>query len=141
MHDRLWERFLAALEGKLPPQALDTWIRPGRLLAHRDDHLEIGVPSKFIRNYVIEHYLSAAGPTRSAASVLEQLTPREIEVMTLMARGLSNREIADQLVLGETTVKTHVARILTKLAVRDRAQVVIAAYESGLVVAGTKDGS
>jgi chromosomal replication initiator protein len=58
MHDRLWERFLAALEGKLPPQALDTWIRPGRLLAHRDDHLEIGVPSKFIRNYVVEHYLS-----------------------------------------------------------------------------------
>ncbi len=58
-----------------------------------------------------------------------------------MARGLSNREIADQLVLGETTVKTHVARILTKLSVRDRAQVVIAAYESGLVVAGKKDGS
>jgi DNA-binding NarL/FixJ family response regulator len=73
--------------------------------------------------------------------VLEQLTPREIEVMTLMARGLSNREIADQLVLGETTVKTHVARILTKLSVRDRAQVVIAAYESGLVVAGKEDGS
>ena len=56
--------------------------------------------------------------------------------MTWMARGLSNRQIADELVLGETTVKTHVARILTKLAVRDRAQVVIAAYESGLVVAG-----
>jgi len=59
----------------------------------------------------------------------------------LMARGLSNREIADKLVLGETTVKTHVARILTKLAVRDRAQVVIAAYESGLVTVGKKDGS
>jgi chromosomal replication initiator protein len=58
MHERLWERFLTALEGKLPPQALDTWIRPGRLLAHRGDHLEIGVPSKFIRNYVVEHYLS-----------------------------------------------------------------------------------
>jgi chromosomal replication initiator protein len=58
MQNHLWERFLAALEGKLPPQALDTWIRPGRLLAHRDNHLEIGVPSKFIRNYVIEHYLS-----------------------------------------------------------------------------------
>ena len=68
--------------------------------------------------------------------MLDQLTPREVEVMTWMARGLSNRQIADELVLGETTVKTHVARILTKLAVRDRAQVVIAAYESGLVVAG-----
>jgi DNA-binding NarL/FixJ family response regulator len=93
-----------------------------------------------ITRMVIERYLSATGPTRSAASVLERLTQREIEVMTLMARGLSNREIADQLVVGETTVKTHVARILTKLSVRDRAQVVIAAYESGLVVPGKKDG-
>ena len=58
MHDRLWERFLAALEGTLPPQALDTWIRPARLLGHRDTHLEIGVPSKFMRTYVVEHYLS-----------------------------------------------------------------------------------
>jgi chromosomal replication initiator protein len=57
MHDRLWERFLTALEGKLPPQALDTWIRPGRLLSHRDNQLELGVPSKFIRTYVLEHYL------------------------------------------------------------------------------------
>ncbi|HEV8675765.1 MAG TPA: chromosomal replication initiator protein DnaA [Methylomirabilota bacterium] len=58
MQDRLWERLLAALEGKLPSQALDTWIRPGRLLAHRDSHLEIGVPSKFIRTYLLEHYLA-----------------------------------------------------------------------------------
>src|SRR5262245_56550043 len=58
MHERLWERFLTALEGKLPPQALDTWIRPGRLLAQRDNHLEVGLPSKFIRNYVVEHYLA-----------------------------------------------------------------------------------
>jgi chromosomal replication initiator protein len=57
MHDRLWERLLAALEGRLAPQALDTWIRPGRILTHRDNHLEIGVPSKFIRSYVLEHYL------------------------------------------------------------------------------------
>lgn len=92
-----------------------------------------------VTRLVIERYLSAAAPTPSTAPMLEQLTPREIEVMTLMARGLSNREIADQLVLGETTVKTHVARIFTKLGVRDRAQVTIAAYESGLVVAG-KEG-
>src|SRR5262245_23632160 len=57
MSDRLWDRFLAALEGRLPPQALDTWIRPGRLLAHRDTHLEIGVPSKFLRSYIVDHYL------------------------------------------------------------------------------------
>lgn len=93
-----------------------------------------------VTRMVIERYLAATGPTRSAASVLERLTTREVEVMTLMARGLSNREIASRLVLGESTVKTHVARILTKLVVRDRAQVVIAAYESGLVVTGTPDG-
>ncbi|MBI3455371.1 MAG: chromosomal replication initiator protein DnaA [Candidatus Rokubacteria bacterium] len=59
MHDRLWERLLGALEGQLPPQALDTWIRPGRVLALRDTHLEIGAPSKFIRNYIVDHYLAA----------------------------------------------------------------------------------
>jgi chromosomal replication initiator protein len=57
MHDVLWERLLTALEVRLPPQALDTWIRPGRLLAHRDTHLEIGVPSKFLRSYIVDHYL------------------------------------------------------------------------------------
>src|SRR5262249_3232028 len=55
--DSLWEGFLAALEGRVPPHAVDTWIRPGRLLAHRDTHLEIGVPSKFIRSYIVDHYL------------------------------------------------------------------------------------
>ncbi len=58
MHDAPWERLLTALEGKLPPQALDTWVRPGRVLVHRDDRLEIGVPSQFIRGYLVEHYLN-----------------------------------------------------------------------------------
>ena len=89
-----------------------------------------------ITRMVVERYLTSADQQQSKRSMLAQLTPREVEVMTWMARGLSNRQIADELVLGETTVKTHVARILTKLAVRDRAQVVIAAYESGLVAAG-----
>ncbi|MBI1893752.1 MAG: hypothetical protein HYS14_06540, partial [Candidatus Rokubacteria bacterium] len=52
MHDAPWERLLTALEDKLPPQAVDTWIRPGRLLACQDDHVGIGVPSKFIRGDV-----------------------------------------------------------------------------------------
>ena len=64
----------------------------------------------------------------------DRLSPRELEVFQLLARGMSNREIADHLFVGETTVKTHVAHILTKLGVRDRVQAVVLAYETGVIV-------
>ena len=77
------------------------------------------------------------GPSATAARPeLDRLTDREREVMLLVAQGLSNGEIAGRLVLSEATVKTHVGRILTKLELRDRVQVVVMAYETGLVRAG-----
>jgi DNA-binding NarL/FixJ family response regulator len=82
---------------------------------------------------LIEDYAARARPARVQPAVLNSLTPRETDVLRLIARGLSNQEIAESLVLAEQTVKTHVSRVLSKLDLRDRAQAVVFAYESGLV--------
>jgi DNA-binding NarL/FixJ family response regulator len=85
---------------------------------------------------LIETFVSRPAPGDRRPPQLAELTERELEVLEHVARGRSNREIADRLVLGEATVKTHVGRVFAKLGVRDRAQAVIAAYEAGLVVPG-----
>ncbi len=78
------------------------------------------------------------GPASSGVPELGTLTPREREVLTLVGRGHSNAEIADALVVSPLTAKTHVARLFAKLGARDRAQLVVIAYESGVVAAGSR---
>ena len=91
-----------------------------------------------VTRLLIEEVARRRTPDPSAVPGLDRLTEREVEVLRLMARGMSNSEIAGQLYLGEATVKTHVGRVLGKLDARDRVQAVVAAYESGLVEPGTR---
>jgi DNA-binding NarL/FixJ family response regulator len=89
--------------------------------------------SPSVTRRVIDQMVSRPLPRAGQDPRLAELTPREREVLTLIAQGLSNREIAAQLVVEETTVKTHVKRVLSKLGVRDRVHAVIVAYETGVV--------
>ena len=89
-----------------------------------------------ITKRVIEEYARRPPARDGLPPELAELTAREIDVLRLLARGCSNAEIAQELFLGETTVKTHVARILQKLRLRDRVQAVVVAYESGLIQPG-----
>jgi DNA-binding NarL/FixJ family response regulator len=86
---------------------------------------------------LIAEFAARPGTGTANRQVADLLTPREIEVLGLVGRGLTNAEIAERLVLSRLTAKTHVSRILTKLGLHDRSQLVIAAYESGLLVPGS----
>jgi DNA-binding NarL/FixJ family response regulator len=101
-----------------------------RVIAAGDALLAPAVTRRLISEFA---RIRPARPGKSPAA-LDSLTPRETEVLTLLAEGLSNPEIAARLVVTEETVKTHVSRILAKLGLRDRTQAVVTAYESGLVV-------
>jgi DNA-binding NarL/FixJ family response regulator len=92
--------------------------------------------SPSVTRTVIDRMARHPAPDAAAGERLEELTPREREVLELVARGLSNREIAAALVIEESTVKTHVKRILMKLGLRDRVHAVILAYETGLIQPG-----
>ncbi|MFD8383004.1 response regulator [Streptomyces sp. NPDC059679] len=89
-----------------------------------------------ITRRLVERFASPSAPVPAQHADLAALTPRELEVLGLLGRGLSNAELAAELTLSEATVKSHVARIFAKLALRDRAQAVVLAYETGLVRAG-----
>ena len=95
-----------------------------------------------ITRRLVEHFISrepSAHPSDDDVNRLESLTPREQEVLGLVASGLSNSEIATALTLSEVTIKTHVGRLLTKLSLRDRTQAVVFAYETGFVRPGNRN--
>jgi DNA-binding NarL/FixJ family response regulator len=108
----------------------DDLVNAVRVVAAGESLLAPSITTRLIREF-------AARPVpRPATRALESLTARERETLLLIARGLSNAEIAEAMVVSEHTVKTHVSNLLAKLGLRDRVQAVIAAYESGLAVPG-----
>ena len=104
-----------------------------RIIAQGDSLLSPSVTRRLIESFVRD-----GRQTREPPPVLDELTPRELEILQLVARGLSNSEIAEQLVVSSTTIKTHVARVLMKLALRDRIQAVVFAYENGVIRPGAE---
>ncbi|WP_171161847.1 response regulator transcription factor [Streptomyces sp. I05A-00742] len=131
--DYVYEALRAGASGFLlkdaPPADL---ISAVRVVAAGEALLAPSVTRRLIADFAQQR----PAPRRDRSLRLKGLTPRETEVLELIARGLSNQEIAGSLVLAEQTVKTHIGRVLAKLGLRDRAQVVIFAYESGLVRPG-----
>ena len=111
----------------VPPDELATAVRT---VARGDALVAPRMTRRLLEEFARTDTRAAkASPPRG----MDQLTERELDVFRAMARGLSNSEIGQALFIGETTVKTHVAHVLTKLALRDRVQAVVLAYESGLV--------
>ena len=106
-----------------------------RVVAAGESLLAPGVTRRVIDAFV-RRAAPPSQPRRRRGST--QLTPREVEVLGLLARGLSNLDIAERLFVSEGTTKTHVSNVLTKLGLRDRVQAVIFAYENGVVVAGER---
>jgi DNA-binding NarL/FixJ family response regulator len=94
-----------------------------------------------ITRRLIEQFVHRPPPGAQKPPELAEVTERELDVLRLVARGLSNAEIATSLSVSEATVKTHVTHILTKLNLRDRVQAVVLAYESGLIQPGDRDAS
>lgn len=135
MDEYVYEALRAGASGFLlkdvPPERLVAGIRA---VASGEALLAPSVTRRLIENYVKRQ------PARALPSSIEELTAREREVLQLMAHGLSNAEIAESLVVSETTVKTHVGHILDKLELRDRVQAVVFAYECGLVHPGERPG-
>jgi DNA-binding NarL/FixJ family response regulator len=136
LDDYVYEALRAGASGFLLKDATaDDLVAAVRIIAAGEALLAPAVTRRLIEEFARQPRRDRPRPDQLAG-----LTARELEVTRLIARGLSNGEIADTLVLAEQTVKTHVGRILAKLHLRDRAQVVVAAYESGLITPGEGRG-
>ena len=133
LNEYVYEALRAGASGFLlkdvPPEQLAEGIR---VVARGDALLAPAITRRLIREFASARPAEAPAPPPS----FDELTARELEVFRCVARGLSNAEIAEELVVSETTVKTHVARLLMKLGLRDRVQAVVLAYESGVATPG-----
>ena len=136
LNEYVYEALRAGASGFLlkdtPPEQLVAGIR---VVAEGEALLAPSITKRLIQEFAV------AAPVKTGpVPGLDELTPRELEVFRCVARGLSNAEIAEELVVSETTVKTHVARVLMKLGLRDRVQAVVLAYEAGVVAPGRTNG-
>ncbi len=131
-NEYVWEAMKAGASGFLLKDVRrEELVGAVRTIAAGDAMLAPALTRRLIEDFVRRPLPGAAAP-----DALGELTDRELEVVRLVARGRSNAEIAGDLVVSEATVKTHVARILSKLGLRDRIQVVVLAYETGFVQPG-----
>jgi DNA-binding NarL/FixJ family response regulator len=131
LDEYVFEALRAGASGFLLKDAgADELLHAVRVVAAGDALLAPSITRRLIADYARRPAPQQQPPA------MDELTPRELEVLRLMARGLSNTDIARELYIGEATVKTHVARVFAKLDLHDRAQAVILAYESGLVQPG-----
>jgi DNA-binding NarL/FixJ family response regulator len=134
-HDEyVFDALVAGASGFLLKDVAPEQLLAGiRVIAHGDSLLSPSVTRRLMESFVRDHPRTPQPPPG-----LEELTARELEIFGLIARGLSNAEIAEQLVVSSTTIKTHVARVLIKLGLRDRVQAVVRAYETGVIRPGTE---
>ncbi|MGZ4199601.1 MAG: response regulator [Thermoleophilia bacterium] len=137
LNEYVYEALRAGASGFLLKDTPAEQLAEGvRVVARGEALLAPSVTRRLLDEFARSDAGAAEAPPAPAPGI-DELTSRELEVFRLLARGLSNAEIAAELVVSETTVKTHVARVLMKLGVRDRVQAVVLAYESGVVARGT----
>jgi DNA-binding NarL/FixJ family response regulator len=135
--DYVWRALRAGASGFLLKRASpERLIDAVRTVAGGDTPLDPSVTRSLVEHFVVRGPAGAGDPATVERARLDRLTSREVQVLRLIAEGLSNEQIADLLVIAESTAKTHVKRILQKIDARDRAQAVVLAYRAGLMAPG-----